>query len=361
MRTWKEFDPTVLSPRLDEERLAREYEVLRERTLGRAVRGRPGRGARARWAVAIAAAAVVVALLVFVRRVRFSTPKLTDPAVLVAGPSEKAVRVALPDGSSVVLEPNTQARVTTLQPKAVRIDVETGSLDIEATHADGRTFVVGAGPYEVHVTGTRFRVERVPGERVSVRVAQGSVEVTSQGDKPRRLGAGEQWSAPDRDVAAAPAPEPVASSLDVPSASTPATPPPAAASAAPTDARRDAANELFEEGQRARREGRALDAARAFDKVRRTYRRDPHAALAAFELGRLRLGPLADPVGAEDALHDAIVLDPESPLREDAEALRVEALSRAGDRAGCMAARAEYRAHWPSGAYSRTVELYCNQ
>jgi transmembrane sensor len=120
-------------------------------------------------------------------------------------------------------------------------------------------------------------------------------------------------------------------------------------------------SDLFEEGQRARREGRAIDAARAFDKVRRTYRKDPHAALAAFELGRLRLDVLEDPVGAEDALHDAIVLGPSSPLREDAEARRVEALSRSGDRAGCTAARAEYLAHWPSGAYRRTVELYCDR
>jgi transmembrane sensor len=233
------------------------------------------------------------------------------------------------------------------------------------------------------VTGTHFHVERAPGKRVAVGVDEGVVEVTSPGTTARRLGAGEQWSAPDGPVALEPAPseapppEVVASSSrlqappPVPSGAAPA-PPIAAAPELPSksagaratrvatgDATRDAANDLFQEAQRARAEGRVLDAARAFDKVRRSYRKDPHAAIAAFELGRLRLDVLEDPVGAEEALHDAVLLGPASPLREDAEARRVEALSRAGDRAGCAAARDAYLARWPSGTYRRTVELYC--
>jgi hypothetical protein len=70
---------------------------------------------------------------------------------------------------------------------------------------------------------------------------------------------------------------------------------------------------------------------------------------------------LQDPVGAEEALHDAMVLGPESPLREDAEARRVEALSRTGDHAGCAAARSAYLVRWPKGTYRRTVELYCSK
>ncbi len=328
--------------------------------------------------------AALVALLVFARRIPSRTPTLTDSAVLVAGASEEPVRVALPEGSSVELAANTRAKLTSVQPKAIRIDVETGSVDIEATHVAGRTFVVGAGSYEVRVSGTHFRVQRIPGLRVSVHVDQGVVEVASAGEKPRRLGAGEQWSAPDNPVSVnpsaseGPSSEPVAPS-PVASASVPAGPQPtasaptasaptasaidtapAAAPAAPKDAKGDP-KDLFEEAQRARSEGRTSDAARAFDDVRRTYRKDPHAALAAFELGRLRLDILDDPVGAVEAFHDAIVLGPESPLREDAEARRVEALSRAGDRAGCASARDAYLAHWPSGAYRRTVGLYCSK
>jgi transmembrane sensor len=360
MKTLRGFDPNVLAPPLDEERVAREYEIVRQRTLRRR---QPKHWAA--WAAAAAAITALVAVVAFERR----APKLVDSAVLVAGASEEPVRVALPEGSSVELAPNTRAKLTSVQPKAIRIDVETGSVDIEATHVAGRTFVVGAGSYEVRVTGTHFRVQRIPGERVSVHVDQGVVEVVSAGDKLRRLGAGEQWSAPDNPGALnppaseAPSSEPLATSPGVSlagglvaSASAPAGPVPAAATVAPKDAK-----DLFEQAQHARSEGRTIDAARAFDKVRRTYRKDPHAALAAFELGRLRLDVLGDPVGAEEALEDAVVLGPESPLREDAEARRVEALSRAGDGAGCASARDAYLAHWPSGAYRRTVELYCSK
>lgn len=105
--------------------------------------------------------------------------------------------------------------------------------------------------------------------------------------------------------------------------------------------------------------GRPLDAARAFDRLRHTFPRDRRAALAAFELGRLRLDSLGDPRGAEEAFREAMALGPRSPFREDAEARRVEALSRMGDGAGCAAARDAYLARWPNGTYRRAVGLYC--
>jgi transmembrane sensor len=393
MKPWRTFDPSVLSPPTDEDRLAREYEVVRKRTLGdpRSAKGRAARGWAGgdwvRWPVGIVAAAAVVALFFFGRRMLLRSPALTESGIVVAHASEQPVRMTLPEGSSVELAPNTRAKMTSLQPKAVRIDVETGRVDVEATHVEGRSFVVGAGPYDVRVTGTRFQVERIPGSRVTVHVDQGVVEVASAGDPmrgARRLGAGEEWSAPDTNPVApttapsevpsgepVPSPVPSASAAPAPSSAepTPAAPAalprvPAAAVTAPEEGKRDKAdkaNELFEEAQRARGEGRAIDAARAFDRIRRTYRNDPHAPLAAFELGRLRLDVLQDPMGAEEALHDAMVLGPDSPLREDAEARRVEALSRTGDRAGCSAARGAYLARWPNGTYRRTVELYCSK
>jgi tetratricopeptide (TPR) repeat protein len=121
----------------------------------------------------------------------------------------------------------------------------------------------------------------------------------------------------------------------------------------------EGARELFDDAQRARAEGRSADAARAFDRLRRTYPRDARAALAAFELGRLRLDALGDPRGAEEALRDAIALGPSSPFREDAESRRIEALGRIGDAAGCASARAAYLARWPNGTYRRAVELGC--
>ena len=121
----------------------------------------------------------------------------------------------------------------------------------------------------------------------------------------------------------------------------------------------ESAKSLFDDAQRARREGRTADAARAFDKLRRTYRGDPRAALAAFELGRLRLDALGDPRGAEEALRDAMALGPGSPFREDAEARHVQALSRMGDTKGCARARDAYLARYPSGVYRNAVGVYC--
>ena len=134
---------------------------------------------------------------------------------------------------------------------------------------------------------------------------------------------------------------------------------PVAPVGAASSRRDEGPRELFDDAQRARADGRASDAARAFDRLRRSYPRDPRAALSAFELGRLRLDVLGDPRGAEEALRDAMALGPTSPFREDAEARRVEALGRAGDMAGCVAARSAYLARWPEGTYRRAVELGC--
>jgi TolA-binding protein len=123
--------------------------------------------------------------------------------------------------------------------------------------------------------------------------------------------------------------------------------------------RDETARELFDDAQRARADGRSDDAARAFDRLRRTFPRDPRSALAAFELGRLRLDVLGDARGAEEALRDAIALGPSSPFREDAEARRVEALWRMGDSSACASARAAYLARWPNGTYRRAVEVGC--
>jgi transmembrane sensor len=144
-----------------------------------------------------------------------------------------------------------------------------------------------------------------------------------------------------------------------PSAAPPAVAAPSPAGNTTLPRHDESARDLFDEAQRARAEGRAPDAAHAFDRLRRGFPRDPRAALSAFELGRLRLDVLGDPQGAEEALRDAMALGPQSPFREDAEARRVEALARMGDAGACTAARTAYLARWPNGTYRRAVELGC--
>jgi transmembrane sensor len=360
-----------LVPLITESRLARQYAAIRERVPATPP---PRRRLWVGWAVAAVLASVLA--VVALRMVGFRGSALVDDAVVESGPLADGARptsITLAEGSRVDLGPSTRARLTRARPKAIRIDLERGSVDIEATHVEGRTFVVGAGGYEVRVVGTHFSVRRDPGDQIVVRVDRGAVVVAavgSAGGETRRLGAGEQWSAPDGAPARAsaavaePAPSLTAMGEPVPPPGAERMPPPAAtvekAPQAPGAAHRDeTAKELFDDAQRARADGRPLDAARAFDRLRRTYPQDPRAALSAFELGRLRLDALGDPRGAEEALRDAIALGPSSPFREDAESRRVEALWRMGDASGCASARAAYLARWPHGTYRRAVELGC--
>jgi TolA-binding protein len=377
------IDPKVLTPPLTEARLGRQYDAI-QRRVGAAPRGR-GRAWPA-WAIAATATvALAVVVIVGMRRGAAPTGGPMEGAVLEAGPGA-GVGVTLADGSRLDLAAGARARVTAARATAVRLEVERGAVEVEATHVEGRTFVVSAGPFEVHVVGTHFVVERRPGERVTVRVDRGVVEIAGTPGEPRRLMAGEQWSAPDPTgptvgastamlgpgasaggaapvVSAAPAGATTAAAGATGGTgampSSPAIVPTGPAAGAPLTPTPATAKELFDEAQRARAEGRALDAARAFDKLRRTFPRDKRAALATFELGRLRLDSLGDPRGAEEAFREAMALGPRSPFREDAEARRVEALARMGDGAGCTAARDAYLARWPNGTYRRAVGLYC--
>ena len=361
---------TNLMPPLSEARLARQYDAIRARVPATPGRGRRGY-ARLGWALAAASMLVLAVVLFWARGVRHGG--LVDEAVLESGSATDgagAMSVTLADGSRVQLGAMTRARLTSAQPKAIRIDLERGAVEVEATHVEGRSFLVGAGGYEVHVVGTHFSVQRDPGEQVTVHVERGVVEVAAAGGnvgETRRLAAGERWSAPDgasaHASALAPAPvTPPAQAPASPAVQAPAASPQQTVSAttsAPSLRRDESARELFDDAQRARADGRSEDAARAFDRLRRTFPRDPRSALAAFELGRLRLDVLGDARGAEEALRDAIVLGPSSPFREDAEARRVEALSRMGDPGACASARAAYLARWPNGTYRRAVEVGC--
>jgi transmembrane sensor len=367
---------TNLVPAITESRLARQYDAIRTRMPATPGRVRGGsRLAGLGWALA-ATSTLVLAVVVFWAR-SGRNANLVDEAVLESGGAvdgASGMTVTLADGSSVQLGTATRARLTSARPKAIRIDLERGAIEIEATHMEGRTFVVGAGGYDVHVVGTHFSVQRDPNDRVTVRVDRGVVEVAAANGnvgETRRLAAGESWSALDGASAHASLPPPPAPAQPAIASPSPSNQAPAAPVAqtvvgtagtttgGPSRGRDENARELFDDAQRARADGRSEDAARAFDRLRRTFPRDPRSALAAFELGRLRLDVLGDPRGAEEALRDAIALGPSSPFREDAEARRVEALSRLGDTGACTSARAAYLARWPNGTYRRAVEVGC--
>jgi transmembrane sensor len=303
--------------------------------------------------------ALVLGVALSVWRMQRPTPLTAIAAadtVLESGAAESAATLA--EGSRVVLDPDSRIRLADAAATSVRIEVQRGGVTVDATHRDDRTFAVLAAGHEVRVVGTRFSV-RLQGVHVTVRVERGEVSVRAPDGSQRALRAGETWSSEAGDLPPAAAGR--GSNPDV--RETQAQPAGAAASGSlgaglPTGSP-ETAKGLLSSAQRARAEGRDADAALLFDKLRRTWRSDPRAPLAAFELGRLRLDVLDDPRGAEEALRDALVLGSKSPLRQEVEAARIEALSRIGDAAGCRAARDAYLTRYPDGVYSKAIGAYC--
>ena len=291
--------------------------------------------------------------------------------------------VTLAEGSTVVLGPSSRLLLVDVSTQHVRLEVQRGTIDVDATHREGRTFSVGARQVDVEVVGTQFHVGVGEAPRdVSVSVSRGRVRIVSRDDPshPRFLSAGESWS--------------TAVALPLPTTTAPPAPTLETHDAGPVheappkpklgkefmslykDGRYvDAyglvvgdfeehtstlgADELYELADTARQAGHPRHAAIAFDALRTRFRSDPHAPIAALELGRLDLDELDDPRAAKNALDDFISMQPDKTLREVAEARRVQALEAMGDRTECAAARQRYLDAYPDGAHRTTVARRC--
>ena len=89
--------------------------------------------------------------------------------------------------------PRTEVVATGDDTRGIVVVLERGSITFEVPPRAGRPpFVVQAGDVGVRVVGTRFRVDR-DRDRVTVKVAHGTVEVSHHGEI-RPVHEGEQWS-----------------------------------------------------------------------------------------------------------------------------------------------------------------------
>ena len=348
-----------LPPKVGDARLARQYAAIAPRL---------HRGRRFAFAApagfAMAGAIAALAIVWLVRRPQPATV-LADGTWLESAGSGSAPAVTLAEGSRVSLAPSSRVRLTSTKPDAIRIDVERGRVDVQATHVDGRTFVVGAHGYEVLVIGTRFSVQ--DDGRVRVHVDEGRVQVRGVDGTPHPVSAGEEWVEEPRDT-----PRTGATTLldDAGQDDDDSTNSPENAAPSSSDGTRERhprsanggahdAKDLLALAQAATAQGDMHEAARLFDEIRKRHRKDPRAALAAFELGRIRLDSLGDPAGADEAFRDALRLGREPGLRDDAEARRVQALERMGARDACEKAKSDYLAHHPSGIHRAAVAARC--
>lgn len=306
---------------------------------------RPSRPAT-RWVLLGLVAATFVLLAVWLRR----SPVAVPMNAVASNAVERPGTMTLPDGSQVLLLEGSDLRLDRADSTIVEVTLRSGEASFTVRHDPSRTFIVHVGAYDVVDVGTRFHVSRSV-TSVSVAVDEGRVEVRdSGGNSVRSLGAGESWTSVTTSASA------TAETLTLDAAIEIA---PAATHATPSSVQAPSAKELLESANDARLNGDVRTAAARYDLVRKRYRADPRAGLAAFELGRLRLDSLSDASGAVEAFDDAIALSPGSWFREYAEARRVEALDVSGERARCVTARDAYLARYPSGVHTTLVSSRC--
>jgi hypothetical protein len=96
--------------------------------------------------------------------------------------------------------------------------------------------------------------------------------------------------------------------------------------------------DLFALADVARLSGHPREAAPPLERILDEHSSDPRAPLAALTLGRVQLRSLAAPAAAARSVRRAFALGVPAGLTEDAYALLVESLSRAGDAEGARAA-----------------------
>lgn len=387
-----------VAPTLSEARLARQFSRSLELT-------KPSAGVALplRWSLAVTTVLLVVGLAAQSWGLRWWATT-TSPAPLplagtvLEGGALEPRELRLPDNSRVELAPSTRLLIQEAESSRTRLLLERGTIQVDVPPHLGRDFRIRAGEFEVSVVGTKFLVELGPrgqGEGLRVAVERGRVRVRSASGSGTDvlLSAGSSWAAraelgspdagegPHGVPSSSSIPSPTGAPEPAPSFSPSATPP---SSRGPFDwreVRRDQGSvaahaalrrrgwsnalaesgpaELFELFELARFARQTEDAAAALDALRRRYRGDSRAGLAAFELGRLRMDLLRRTGPALEAIDDAIALAPEASFREDAQARRVQLLDRLGRRADCKQAQKVYQRRYPSGVHWKVVALLC--
>jgi transmembrane sensor len=95
---------------------------------------------------------------------------------LAAGDSELPLRFE--DGSIATFRPGSRGRVLARDARGAEVELLAGQLDAHIVHAERTRWVFRAGPFAVHVTGTRFEVDWSPQtRRLVVSLREGSVTV----------------------------------------------------------------------------------------------------------------------------------------------------------------------------------------
>lgn len=288
--------------------------------------------------------------------------------------------VKFSDGSELKLAPSARVRVTEVADNGARVLVENGSMHVSVVHREQTRWAIEAGPYVVHVTGTKFNVAWDAAKNgLVVKMEEGSVVVDGCG-----LGQPVKNQEELTVSCGASLGQPATSTLELPaSASASASAPPVAPSAKPkaVDPTRGIVS-LSKSGQHAEAIAAAeengydatcgalsgpellllADSARyvrrfelataALNATRNRFPGTDSAATAAFELGRIAMDIQRDYVTAGNDFDTYLAERPDGAVAREAVGRDIEARHRAGDDTTAANLATTYLARWPDGPHS---------
>ncbi|MBO6940423.1 MAG: FecR domain-containing protein [Deltaproteobacteria bacterium] len=304
-------------------------------------------------AATIAVAAVVLAVAFWPQPAPEGPLTLAETHAPVPAAIEAQRTLSFADGSRVAAAEESRLDLLENTASELAFALRRGAAHFEVEPGGPRRWRVAAGEVEVIVVGTVFDVERSEGS-VTVSVSRGAVRVRGPGvrDGEQRIEAGQAI------VVEPPVVEPPVVEEAVESEEPEPEPVVAAERPTPPSAPEPpSARELLADADAARASGDIRAAVHLLERVWREHPRDSRAPLAAFTQGRLELDRLHDSAGAAATLGSALELGLQAPLRETAQALRIDAWGRLGDRrVGAAAER--FVAEHPGSEYLDDVRRW---
>lgn len=337
----------------------------------------------------IAAAAALILALFMMRRPLVMTVAESPAAVGTFVAADSApVPIHFNDGTEIAVQPNARARVVSVSHDGARVVLERGTLTARVVHTKSAEWHVAAGPFDVHVVGTRFEASWDPArENFRIDLLEGAV-VVSGGmlDRGTRVTAGETLRVDVRagrmDLVKTSSLSSVASvtSVEVP------VPPsvlkiepqpiaPAVPTVSPrtwqplaTSGKYNAALEAAKQvgfthecdhatasdvlllGDVARLAGDVPRAQEAYRAVRKRFAKSGYASTAAFSLGRIAFEK--QHAYGEAATWFETALREGGPFARDAAGRLIEARKAGGDLDGARAAARSYLDRWPTGPHA---------
>jgi pyruvate/2-oxoglutarate dehydrogenase complex dihydrolipoamide acyltransferase (E2) component len=323
----------------------------------------------------------------------------------VAAPAGATVPIRFSEGTEVVLAPEAHARIAEISPRGAHVLLESGQVHVAVTPGRGGRWTFTAGPFRVDVKGTRFDLAWSPAEqRLRLQLVEGSVTVSGCAlGEARPLFAGETLSTScltnelhiDGAATSASAAPPSTAGVPPPTLPTPTPAPSAEPIAAPPasgTARMNASHPGAGAGPTWQALARSSHFKEAFDRVTERgfdeemarvgrddllllgdvarLSGDPGRALAAYERVRARAPGSEAAANAAFSMGRVYFDEREAyrdaarwfgtyraeraggPFARDAMGRQMEALWRAGDRAGAASLAGEYLGAYPNGPHA---------